>query len=519
MAALGWDPDSQSVLDSLLHEVAVLDGDGMIVAVNRAWREFCPEPGEQLVGRGPGTNYLDVCARSQGPGSADAVRVLVGIQSVLEGDVPCFQHVYPCGTPTANLWFSMTATPMTGPGGRCAVLVHEDVTLRQDVMRRLALARDEAQRANQAKSHFVASLSHELRTPLNAIGGFAELLERDSKHDSEREALGEIRKAGNFMTQLLDDVLDLSRVEAGHVELVTGPVAVLPLLRRCEQLMQPAAAAAGIRLRLHDDPDMAGARVLADERRLQQILLNLLSNAIKYNRASGRVDISLESAQPARWRLHVSDTGYGIPAQRRAEVFAPFQRLGQGGGTAAGAGLGLAISRRLAEAMNGSLDFVSRPGQGCTFSVMLPDAGRDESAGTPHAGVDAEPDELKAAGARTVLYLEDNPANLKFVQRVLEARTDLRFVGLDDPDQFMEQVRTHQPDLVLMDISLPGCSGVDMLQQLREDLRFAEVPVLALSANAMRQDVEKGLAAGFRRYLTKPINVGDLLDALDAELS
>lgn len=510
---------SQSVLDSLLHEVAVLDQQGTIIAVNQAWKVFCPGEDGAPNAHGVGSNYLEVCDRVQGPGSADAVHAAVGIRAILAGEQARYQRVYPCETPTANLWFSLTVTPLQEGGQRCAVLVHEDVTARQVALEKLGQARDQAQSANAEKSTFVSSLSHELRTPLNAIIGFAQLLETEqSTSGLDQEAVCEIQRAGRLMTNLLNDVLDLSQVEAGQLPLKLETVALVPLLRRCESLMRPAAAARGLQVSLHLDESDNALAARADEQRLLQVLLNLWSNAIKYNHADGKIDVFVEPAWPAQWRLSVRDTGYGIPHGLRDQVFMPFKRLRQAGGSVEGAGLGLAICKGFVEAMAGTLDFVSRPGEGSTFSVTVPMASSAvmlESAGSEQRSVAPG---IVPVAQRTILYLEDNPANLKFVQRALEVRANLNFVGLDDPEQFLTTLERVRPDLVLMDISLPGCSGYDMLALMREQSVFQRVPVLALSANAMTQDVERGLDAGFDRYLTKPINLGELLSVVEEAL-
>ncbi|TFW35762.1 ATP-binding protein [Massilia horti] len=378
----------------------------------------------------------------------------------------------------------------------------------------------EARSANQAKSAFLSSMSHELRTPLNAILGFAQVLTSDSlptTAEQKKEFANHILKSGRHLLTLINEILDLAKVESGAVSLSMEPVALHDMLAECRSMIEPLAFERGIRVLF---PDNANAVVMADRTRLKQVLLNLLSNAIKYNRESGAVVLACSSDTPERLRLSVQDTGFGLRPDQVNALFQPFNRLGQEGGSEEGTGIGLVVTKRLVELMGGTIGVTSSPGVGSVFWIEL-------QATTPHA-MPAErtaPVLRLASGApggqapRLLLYVEDNPANLKLVEELVRLRPDLRLLCAPDGPRGLALARSHLPDIILMDLNLPGMSGTEVLKELRRDPRTADIPVLALTANAMPRDIERGLAAGFDRYLTKPIEIDKFTEAIDSVLA
>ncbi|MBI5752794.1 MAG: response regulator [Hydrogenophilales bacterium] len=379
----------------------------------------------------------------------------------------------------------------------------------------LTRAKDEAERANLAKSEFLSRMSHELRTPMNAILGFAQLLESDAQtplSPDQHENVHEILHAGRHLLELINEVLDLARIESGRVELAPEPVSVTQLVKECMTLMQPLAAQRDI----HLSSQTGNCAVRADRLRLRQILLNLLSNAIKYNHASGSVEIVCHSAPEGWGRVTVRDNGRGISADALPRLFIPFERVESSNDGIEGAGIGLALCKKLAESMGGAIGVESVAGEGSTFWVEFPLAAE---VFAPAAATEAKAAQTVCAGARTLLYVEDNPANLRLVEKLLAARPGLSLLGAPTAEKGLDIARARQPDLILLDINLPGMDGFEALRHLRNDPATRNIPVIALTANAMPKDVEKGLAAGFSGYLTKPIDVPRFLAAIDRLLS
>jgi len=383
----------------------------------------------------------------------------------------------------------------------------------------LELAIEEARNANQAKSAFLSSMSHELRTPLNAILGFAQILAGDlpATPEQKKEFAGHILKSGRHLLTLINEILDLAKVEAGALTLSMEPVGLAEVLAECRTMIGPLAAARGIRVEF---PEHAAALVQADRTRLKQVLLNLLSNAIKYNREGGTVTLECEACGPDRLRLSVRDTGMGLRPEQVAALFQPFNRLGQENGMQEGTGIGLVFTKRLVELMKGEIGVTSSPGVGSTFWVELSAAAPLAQPGGP-----AAPDPGRAAaappdaGPRLILYIEDNPANLRLVQEIIGFRADLRLLSAPDGHAGLALAHTHRPAIVLMDLNLPGMGGFEVLAQLRRDPETAHIPVIALTANAMPRDIERGLTAGFARYLTKPIDIEQFNEAIDGVLA
>jgi signal transduction histidine kinase/ActR/RegA family two-component response regulator len=389
----------------------------------------------------------------------------------------------------------------------------------QGVNTDLQVAISAAESANLAKSDFLSSMSHELRSPLNAILGFAQLLDSGPPPPTsgQKDCVDQILHAGWYLLELINEILDLALIESGKLSISTEPMALAEVLADCQAMVEPLAGKSGIVVGFAVPPQPLFVR--ADRTRAKQIFINLLSNAIKYNRIGGSVDVVCAAHGDNRIRVTVRDTGQGLAPDKLALLFQPFNRLGQESGIEEGTGIGLVVSKRLVELMGGAIGANSRVGVGSEFWVDLPGCAAPESAAhaaLPAATEMAEPDGAQAQA--TVLCVEDNPANLLLVARLLARRPDLRLISAKDGRAGVELARSAQPDLVLMDINLPGISGLTALRMLQADTRTAHIPVLALSANAMPHDIEKGLAAGFFRYLTKPIRLDEFMQALDAAL-
>ncbi|MCF8161206.1 MAG: PAS domain S-box protein [Polaromonas sp.] len=384
----------------------------------------------------------------------------------------------------------------------------------------LERARRLADHANQAKSDFLSSMSHELRSPLNAILGFAQLLESGAPPPTPTQvsSIAQILKAGWYLLELINEILDLALIESGRLSLSLEPTSLHDVLQDCQAMIEPLAQQKGVRIRFAS-VDKA-CFVHADRTRLKQVLVNLLSNAIKYNRPGGAAEVSYRLHSAGRLRISVRDSGEGLSPAKMAQLFQPFNRLGQETGVEEGTGIGLVVSRRLVELMEGEIGVTSTVGVGSVFWFELDAASEPTLAFDAPTGFTA-PAPLEPANGwvHTLLYVEDNKANMALVAQLVARRPDLRLLGAEDAMRGIAMARAHQPDLILMDINLPGISGMQALAILREDAATRHIPVLALSANAMPRDIEKGLAAGFFRYITKPIRVPDFMAALDEGLA
>ncbi len=393
--------------------------------------------------------------------------------------------------------------------------------LTDDVRREeeLRAARTAADVASAAKSEFLSSMSHELRTPLNAILGFAQLLQRDRREplsDRHKARVEQILKGGGHLLRLIDDVLDLSRIEAGRVSISTEPVGVAEVLEEVLATLRPVADRAGVRVDLAPLPGRP--TVVADRTRFAQILMNYGSNAIKYNRRGGRVTFAVSQLGPDRLRVTVSDDGAGIPVDKHDKLFQPFQRAGQETGPIEGTGIGLAISKRLAELMHGSVGFRSVPSEGSDFWVEMPVPAKSD---LPQALPVSSNEEARLDGARRglIVYVEDNPANVTFMRDLLDAFEGIELATAPTGEIGVELARSRLPNVIILDINLPGMSGLDALRVLREHPETRDIPVIALTAAASERDRQRGEQAGFYRYLTKPVNVGELEAALEALLA
>jgi len=385
----------------------------------------------------------------------------------------------------------------------------------------LGSAKAVAEKANLAKSDFLSGMSHELRSPLNAILGFAQLMESDSPPatPSQKKSLAHILQAGWHLLKLINEILDLAVIESGQVPISLEPVSLAEVMFECQGMIEPQAQQRGIKLIFpqFDIPYF----VHADRTRLKQVLVNLLSNAIKYNIKQGTVEVECTERTPGRTRITIKDSGAGLSQEQIGQLFQPFNRLGQEAGGEEGTGIGLVVAKRLIELMEGTIGVESTVDVGSVFWFEL------ALAAEPHLSMEVVEAETSArtfmrrgAQLHTLLYVEDNPANMSLVKKIIARHPEIRLLTAVNGNSGIEIARASQPDVILMDINLPvpGINGLEAMKILSADPATAHIPVIALSANAMPRDIENGLAAGFFYYLTKPIKINEFLSVLDKAL-
>ena len=399
------------------------------------------------------------------------------------------------------------------------LLIGTDNSVRKRVELQLNDAVAAAEKANRAKTDFISSMSHELRTPLNAILGFAQLVETGTPAPTptQQRSIDQILKAGWYLLELINEILDLALIESGKLTLSGESVSLAEVLLECQAMVEPQAQQRGIGMVF---TKLGVPRfVKADRTRLKQVLINLLFNAVKYNQPGGHVTVECTLNSPQSIRISVRDTGPGLTPVQVAQLFQPFNRLGQESGSEEGTGIGLVVTQRLVKLMGGEIGVQSTPCVGSVFWVDMPLTDAPKLAQPDANAHDApRPDVHAGTPVHTLLYIEDNPANLELVEQIVARRTDMRLLGAADASLGIEFARVYQPKVILMDINLPGISGIDALKILRADPTTAHIPIVALSANAVPRDIQKGLDAGFFNYITKPIKVNQLMTALDAAL-
>ncbi len=495
---------------------------GYIAAVNRDLvYTYVNERTAGVMGRGAG----DVVGlRMQDVQSTDAARrILVEVERALAGQPAISEKTYalPPDGRRLDLEITHVAGPVSEDGRQTIYAFGIDITARKRAEEALIAARDEAERANRAKSQFLSQMSHELRTPLNAILGFGQLLSTDGANplSAQQQAWArEILRGAAHLLELINDILDLGRIEAGELALEPEAVDLGELATECLGLVQSLAASRQVAL--HPAPArLKGMSVAADRRRLKQVLLNLLGNAIKYNRPGGEVTLAFRDEGTTLW-LAVRDEGPGIPLVEQERLFQPFERLSAKGSGVEGTGIGLALSRRLLQAMGGSIGVDSTPGMGSTFWLRLPPASRvgelpAAALEGPAPATTAEPD----APARQVLYIEDNTVNVLLMEAMLARLPGVRVLSALHPAEGLRLARDEKPALVLLDIQLPDMDGFEVLAHLRQDPATAALPVVAVSANALQSDIDAALAAGFDGYLTKPVLLDEVLATVQRMLA
>jgi PAS domain S-box-containing protein len=387
----------------------------------------------------------------------------------------------------------------------------------QDKNAELESAKEVSEKANLAKSEFLSSMSHELRSPLNAILGFAQLMESDIPPPlpGQKESIAQILHAGWHLLKLIDEILDLAKVESGHVSISWEPVSLNEVMKECQSMVESQAQQHGIVMTF---PQFSlPCFVRADRTRLKQILINLLSNAIKYNTKPGTVVVTSEENATGRLRVSIKDMGKGLSPEQLAQLFQPFNRLGQEDSGEQGTGIGLVVAKRLVELMGGVIGVESTVGVGSVFWFELIAVAEPQLLlEADEMSAVAEPRVTPGVQNRTLLYIEDNPANLKLFEQIIARRPYIRLLTAVNGTSGLEKVQKFMPDVVMTDINLPDISGFEVLKRLRSDPVTMHIPVIAISANAMPAAVERGVQAGFKRYITKPIKVAEFMEALDA---
>lgn len=450
----------------------------------------------------------------------DKTRVLEEVRRYRSGDIPAYQTEHRLQHRDGHyLWIldrGKIVERRADGSPRRVVGTHSDIT-RQKLADQALRDKQAAELANQAKTEFLSRMSHEMRTPLNAVIGFAQLLKlQQGETVGNRPSYADhILRGGEHLLALINDVLDLQQVEEGRLSLTIEAVRPDEVVARCIELLTPMAQARGVGFQNLLQP---GVRLHADEQRLRQVLLNIGSNAIKYNRPGGRVRWSVENAGGARAALIIEDTGYGMTTEQMSRLFQPFERLGRETSAIEGTGLGLIIARRLVEEMDGSLAVTSRPGTGTTVRIELPallDARRSEH-GELVSAVQPFDNESKDPSRMRMLYVEDNRINAILFEETLKLRGHIDLRIAEDGSEAQQIAREWRPDVLVLDAHLPGLTGFEVLACLRELPGLADVPAFMCSADAMPEDVQRALDAGFVGYWTKPIDVSQLIADLDA---
>ena len=507
---------TRSLFESNIDALITTDPSGIITDVNKQMEGLTGCTRDELIGAPIKTYFTD-------PGKAEA-----GINLVLNDNTITNYDLTVRDRTGVETTVSLNATTFYDRNRKLqgVFAAARDVTERNRLYQALEEknveldnARLLAEKANLAKSDFLSSMSHELRSPLNAILGFAQLMETSlpSPTQIQGENIAQILKAGWHLLKLINEILDLAVIESGKVSLSPESISLSEVMAECHSMMEPEAQLNNIRMTF----PMIGKPIYvkADRTRFKQIIINLLSNAIKYNKENGTVVIDCAVSTPGRIRISVTDSGVGITPDKLSQLFQPFNRLGQENSSVSGTGIGLVVTKRLAELMDAVLGVESTVGVGSVFwcDLVIAQApqliiNNGEIKEFTQQKISGEND---AAHVRTLLYVEDNPANLELVEQLVGRQSDIRMISAVNGIQAIEIVHSARPDLILMDINLPGISGIDVMKILHENPATAHIPIVALSANAMPRDIKKGLDAGFYRYLTKPIKVKELMETLN----
>lgn len=503
----------RSVVNSIYEVIFQTDREGRWTFLNIAWTYLTGRPVEESLGK----RFLESVYPDDREYQADSFR------SLLSGEQEYRRYeIRYLGREDKVCWAEVFVRPILDSNGEVqgATGTLMDITERKLAEAAMQAAREEAEAANRAKSEFLSRMSHELRTPLNAILGFGQLLERRHLQEPQRDWVRHIVTAGQHLLALINEILDLSRIESGRLQLSVEPICVGEVLREVQDLVRPLAVDANVHLS-EVEPSLYEQFIMADHQRLKQVLLNLLSNAIKYNKDGGEVEVTgrimpQENGRPEQFRVSVRDTGDGIPAEQISRLFTPFDRLEAEQTGIPGTGLGLALTRLLLEAMSGTVGVETEPGQGSVFWFELPSC-KDPMSRFAEATENGAHEHLFDT-SKKLLYIEDNLSNLKLIEHVLEAREDIQLVTATRGRLGLDLARQHQPDLILLDLHLPDIMGWDILSELHQGSGTRDIPVVVVSADATPSQISRLHAAGANHYLTKPIDVDEFLQVLEEVL-
>jgi two-component system sensor histidine kinase/response regulator len=494
--------ENELIMDNSLDVICTVDDGGRFLTINAACIQLWGYTPDELIGR----PYIDMVHPED---RAKTEEVAQNIR--LSGHVTDFvnRYVRKDGAIVDVLWAATWSE-----ADKKHFCVAHDMTERARIEKALREAKEEADRANRAKSEFLSRMSHELRTPLNAILGFGQLLEKQSPTETHRTRVRHIIVAGRHLLDLINEILDISRIEAGRLQLSLEPVCVADAIREAVELMRPLATERETKLSAPARPD-EDIYVMADRQRFKQVLLNLLTNAVKYTPNRGEVTISFEAAGNNSTRIVITDTGPGIPTEKMSRLFTPFDRLGAEQSQVEGTGLGLALSQRLLHAMHGSIGVDSTPGRGSTFWIELPYVKSPLERIASRKGKPAGQTDI-SGGERTILYIEDNLSNLTLVEQILADQPQVTLITAMQGRLALDLARQHLPDLILLDLHLPDMPGWEVLSELQRDDATRDIPVVIISADATSRQMQRLRAAGARAYLTKPIDVGEFFRVIEA---
>ena len=528
-----------AILDNIPEGIFIIKPDWTVLVWNRCLQDWSGISSSEIIGK-PVTQYFPHLKEQR---YSDRLESLFHNGPPIIFSSQLHKHVIPCPLKNGDLRVLHTiVTPYKVPGSEssCALFTIQDLTdqtsrireynslhkkLKEEIQQRtkaeikMVKVKEDAEKANNAKSNFLAQMSHELRTPLNSILGFAQLLQLDSDNplnEQQIQNLEKVSSAGNHLLELINEVLDLSKIEAGKIQLKIEPVETHKILQEVISLIQPSAKDSEISLNVSNlqQPEIF---VEGDYLRVKQILLNLISNAVKFNKPKGSVTVSITPIDE-NIRVSVEDTGPGISPDNLSRLFTPFERLRVEDTQVEGTGIGLTISKKLAQAMKGDIEVVSTLGTGSTFSLMLPAAIKPQ-VGAPAKEVHSISVEQQSTGVKKILYIEDIITNIELVRQVLLRRPNYKFSYSLHAVKGIEMALDEPPDLILMDIHLPEMDGLTAFEKLAEKPETKSIPVIALTADAMGPDIQKALDMGFHDYVTKPINIDKFLTILDKILA
>ena len=496
---------NQLIMDNSQDVICTIDERGCFLSLNAACERLLGYKPDELIGK----RYIDFVFEADRPKTEAVAQGLLSTGTVADF---VNRYIRKDGTLVDVLW----SAAWSAKDGLMFCVAH-DITDRTRIEKALRDAKEEADRANHAKSNFLSRMSHELRTPLNSILGFGQLLDRQSPTETQRPRIRYILSAGRHLLNLINEVLDISRIEAGTLQLSVEPVCLEEAIGEAVDLMRPLAAERTITLTANCSLDTA-TYVLADQQRLKQVLLNLLSNAVKYSATQGSVAVSFDESSDRLTRISVRDTGAGIPVEKLARLFTPFDRLGAEASTVEGTGLGLALCQRLIQAMNGKIGVSSTLGNGSTFWLELPRAKSPVQTVAASRSGSASGEQL-AEESRRILYIEDNFSNVTLLDQMLAERPALELMTAMQGRVGLELARQHTPDLILLDLHLPDMPGWQVLAQLKADHLTREIPVVVISADATAPQIKRLLSAGARTYLTKPLDIAEFFRVIDEALA